>query len=144
MNLIERISLFVKKTAQEIRAVRERLVALENKPANSIDDSAVREKVDASLSSFKTELPALVRPTIEEEISKVVGGAPETFNTLKEVADYIEADKTGASAMATSINNRLRFDEVQSLSVEQRKNVFDSLGLNDVDLVSIYEHELNS
>lgn len=31
------------------------------------------------------------RQMIAEEIAKVIGGAPETFDTLREIADYIEA-----------------------------------------------------
>ena len=44
-----------------------------------------------------------VRTIATEEIAKVVNNAPEDFDTLKEIADYIACDKTGAA----EINNKL-------------------------------------
>ena len=143
MNLIERLNLFVKEMSQEIKNIRGRLVVLENKPTGNVDEAALNNKVQESMNGLKTEIPNLVRPTISEEVAKVVGGAPEAFDTLKEIATYIESDKAGASAMANSINNRLRFDEQQILSDEQKNNVLNSLGLSDVDFVSLYQQGLN-
>ena len=143
MNFIERINLFVKEISKDIKNIRGRLVVLENKPAGNVDETALNNKVQESMNGLKSEIPNLVRPTISEEVAKVVGGAPEAFDTLKEIADYIEQDKTGASAMANSINNRLRFDEQQTLSDEQKNNVLNSLGLSDVDFVSVYQQGLN-
>ena len=143
MNLIERLNLFVKEMSQEIKNVRGRLVVLENKPTGNVDEAALNNKVQESMNGLKTEIPNLVRPTISEELAKVVGGAPEAFDTLKEIASYIDSDKAGASAMANSINNRLRFDEQQTLSDEQKNNVLNSLGLSDVDFVSVYRQGLN-
>lgn len=143
MNLIERINLFVKEISKDVKNIRGRLVVLENKPAGNIDETALNNKVQESMNGLKTEIPNLVRPTISEEVAKVVGGAPEAFDTLKEIATYIESDKAGASAMANSINNRLRFDEQQTLSDDQKNNVLNSLGLSDVDFVSVYQQGLN-
>ena len=143
MNLIERLNLFVKLISNDIKNIRGRLVVLENKPVGNVDEAALNNKVQESMNGLKTEIPNLVRPTISEEVAKVVGGAPDTFNTLKEIADYIEQDKAGASAMANSINNRLRFDEQQTLSDEQKTNVLNTLGLTDVDFVALYKEGLN-
>ena len=40
-----------------------------------------------------------------EEVIKVVSGAPESFDTLKEIADWILSDTTGAAKMANDIEN---------------------------------------
>ena len=40
---------------------------------------------------------------VADEVAKVVAGAPEDFDTLKEIADYIASDKTSAA----NINNTL-------------------------------------
>lgn len=144
MNLIERINLFVKEVSKDVKGIRGRLVVLENKPTGSVDETALNSKVQESMNGLKTEIPNLVRPTISEEVAKVVGGAPEAFDTLKEISTYIESDKVGAAAMASSINNRLRFDESQTLSEEQKNNVLNSLGLSDVDFVGVYQQGLNS
>lgn len=125
MNIVERITLVVKEIARNIKELKGRVLALEtNGTGGTVDQSVITTKVN-------------------EEIAKVVGGAPATFDTLKEIADYIETDKSGASAMATSINNRLRFDEQQSLNEQQQGNVLGALGLGDVDLVAEYTKAVN-
>ena len=149
MTLIERITAVVRAIGADIKALKGRVLALENKPASTggVDESqvqsAVESKVTESINTLKDELATLVTPTITAEINKVVDGAPDTFNTLKEIAEYIEQDKTGASAMTTSINNRLRFDEQQSLTEAQQTNVLNSLGLTDTDLVAAYNTAVN-
>lgn len=39
------------------------------------------------------------------EVAKVIANAPEDFDTLKEIADWIGSDTTGAAEMATDISN---------------------------------------
>lgn len=150
MTLVERITTVVKAIGADIKALKGRVLTLENKPASTggVDESQVQStvnaKVEESINTLKGELATLVTPTITAEINKVVDGAPDTFNTLKEISDYIEQDKTGASAMTTSINNRLRFDEQQTLTEAQQTNVLNSLGLTDTDLVAAYTTAVNS
>ena len=125
MKLVERITLVVKEIGKDIKALKGRVLALETiGTSGTVDESVITNKVSA-------------------EIAKVVGGAPATFDTLKEISDYIETDKTGASAMATSINNRLRIDEQQTLSEQQQSNVLGALGLTDTDFVSAYNTAVN-
>lgn len=149
MTLVERITAVVKAIGADIKALKGRVLVLENKPASTggVDESQVQStvnaKVEESINTLKGELATLVTPTITAEINKVVDGAPDTFNTLKEIADYIEQDKTGASAMTTSINNRLRFDEQQTLTADQQANVLGALGLTDTDFVSEYNTAVN-
>ena len=144
MKFTERVILVLKIIARDVNRIKGRILALESAPAPTVDDGTIARKVNESVDSLKNQIPTLMAPTINAEIAKVVGGAPTAYDTLKEISDYIESDKSGASAIATSINNRLRFDEVQHLTEQQQQNVLDSLGLNDVDFVSIYEKELNS
>ena len=44
-----------------------------------------------------------IRTVATEEIAKVVANAPESYDTLKEIADWISNDTTGAASMANSI-----------------------------------------
>lgn len=39
----------------------------------------------------------------DQTITALIGGAPETLNTLKEISDYIETDKTAAAGMSAKI-----------------------------------------
>ena len=144
MNIVERITLVVKEIGKDIKALKGRVLTLENNAGNgAVDETVVTNKVNEKITALKGELPTLVTPTINAEITKVVGGAPATFDTLKEIADYIEQDKTGASAMATSINNRLRIDEQQTLSEQEQANVLGALGLSDTDFVTVYNTAVN-
>lgn len=45
-----------------------------------------------------------VMKTVADAIARVVAGAPEDLDTLKEIADYIASDKTGAAEMAAAIS----------------------------------------
>ena len=144
MNIVERITLVVKEIGKDIKALKGRVLALEgNTGSGTVDETAVTNKVTEQITALKGELPTLVTPTINAEIAKVVDGAPDAFNTLKEIADYIETDKTGASAMAESINKRLRVDEQQTLSEQEQANVLGALGLTDTDFVSVYNTAVN-
>ena len=58
-----------------------------------LDVSEINKKAD------KTYVDKFVK----DEIAKVVNSAPEAFDTLKEVADWIVNDETGAAAMANEI-----------------------------------------
>lgn len=45
-----------------------------------------------------------VKKTVADAIARVVAGAPEDLDTLKDIADYIASDKTGAAQMAAAIS----------------------------------------
>lgn len=45
-----------------------------------------------------------VSKTVADAIARVVAGAPEDLDTLREIADYIASDKTGAAEMAAAIS----------------------------------------
>lgn len=144
MKLVERITLVVKEIGKDIKGLKGRVLTLEtNSTGSTVDETVVTNKVTEQINGLKAELPTLVTPTITAEINKVVDGAPDAFNTLKELADYIETDKSGASAMAESINKRLRVDEQQSLTEEEQSNVLGALGLTDTDFVSVYNTAVN-
>lgn len=44
------------------------------------------------------------RTIASEEVAKIVADAPEAYDTLKEIADYISTDKTGAAELSNKIN----------------------------------------
>lgn len=45
-----------------------------------------------------------VKKTVADAVARVVAGAPEDLDTLKEIADYIASDKTGAAELAAAIS----------------------------------------
>lgn len=60
--------------------------------ANYATTTAMKSAIEAAKTAVKDEL---------------IDGAPATYDTLKEIADYIAADKTGAAAMNAAIANKL-------------------------------------
>lgn len=61
---------------------------------------------------------------VAEEIAKVISDAPEDFDTLKEIADYIESDKTNAAKMVSDISGNK--DAIESLSGEVASHTGDN------------------
>ena len=45
-----------------------------------------------------------VKKTVADAVARVVAGAPEDLDTLREIADYIASDKTGAAQLAAAIS----------------------------------------
>lgn len=92
----------------------------------------------------KTGGDGSIQQQIDESIAKVIDQAPEAFDTLKELADWIEADQTGAANMSTAITeNKMAIEDINSrtvyLSEEEYKNLADS-GLVDPEVeYNIYE-----
>lgn len=66
-------------------------------------ENGIKENADAIAILNGEDTGKSARTIAVEEIAKVVNNAPEDFDTLKEIADYIASDKTGAA----EINNKL-------------------------------------
>lgn len=76
------------------------LQAVIDAKAAQSDLTTVSGKVDTLVGS---DTGKSVRTVSAEEVAKVVAGASESFDTLKEIADWIENDTTGAAKMANDI-----------------------------------------
>lgn len=96
----------------EIARVEEEIPDVSNL-ATKDEVTAVAAQIP-DVSNFVTE--ETVDEKIATEIAKVVADAPEDFDTLKEVADYISSDKTRAAEIETAISN-LQSDKADSSSV---------------------------
>lgn len=58
-----------------------------------------------------------VKKTVADAIARVVAGAPEDLDTLKEIADYIASDKTGAAQMAAAISQLQTLTEAHTSDI---------------------------
>lgn len=54
-----------------------------------------------------TKDPYATQGYVSQAVASVVDAAPEAFDTLKEIADWISDDKTGAAALWTAVNNKV-------------------------------------
>jgi hypothetical protein len=65
----------------------------------------VEDKVDTLIGSVEGDDEKSVREIAAEETAKIVDGANDKYDTLKEIADFIMGDTTGAAGMANDISN---------------------------------------
>ena len=80
----------------------------------------------------------------------LLGGADAAFDTLKELQTAILDDQTGITALLASIDKRIRFDAVQSLTAAEQAQVRQNIGAaslaqigdTDTDFVAVFEQAL--
>ena len=77
----------------------------------------------------KTEVDSLV----STQVAAVISGAPETFDTLKEVADWISADETGTAALVGRVTALEQADTTLSnaLTAEVQRATTAETGLGE-------------
>ena len=73
-----------------------------------------------TLNGSNTAPTKSISTMISEGIAKVVANAPASFDTLKEIADWISTHKNDASAMNTAINNNTT--NITNLTTEVNTN----------------------
>ena len=127
--------------ASLVEAVNEVKTAVDGIDTSSvIDDAGDGTTVDKTWSSAK----------IIEELAnlkdQILGGAPESYDTLKEIADYLANNTTQADALLEALGKRVRFDEAQTLTGEQQLTACTNIGIGDpgVDLAAAYTAAKNN
>lgn len=105
-------------------------------------DDAITAAVGAAKSELKSELTDKIIEDVAKVKSDILGaGVPETLDTLKEIADSLNGDATLVAELSVALNNRVRFDEEQVLSSEQKTRACINIGIGepDTDFVAIYD-----
>lgn len=72
---------------------------LSNKAAIDLLNSTSSGETPAPLGSVER----IVNDTVAEEIAKIIAGAPENFDTLKEISDWISTHTDSAATMNSAI-----------------------------------------
>lgn len=94
--------------------------ASEKRLQNQIFDKVDKEPFNALAQKVNTvvgeDTGKSARTIAAEEVAKVVANAPADLDTLKEIADYIESDKTGAAQMVTQIDANAK-----AISAEEKR-----------------------
>jgi len=80
------------------------LAAKINGKADQTDLSSLSDQVNVLIGTETGDNAKSVRTISAEEVAKVVAGAPASYDTLKEIADWIVNDTTGAAKMANDIS----------------------------------------
>lgn len=92
----------------------------------------------------KTGGEGSIQQQIDDSIAKVIDQAPDAFDTLKELADWIEADQTGAANMSAAITeNKEAIEDINNrtvyLSEEEYKHLVDNGLVNPEVEYNVYE-----
>ena len=91
------------KNAEDIASLKTSVEALQK---GTYDDSALRQLIGANTSAIAVlngEGDGSVVATVAAKVAEVVAGADAKFDTLKEIADWIMNDTTGAASMTADI-----------------------------------------
>ena len=111
--------------AGRIKAVEDDYLTSADKTEITGAASALEGRVAANEGAIATlngEGDGSVKKTVADAIAGVVAGAPEDFDTLKEVADWIGSDTTGAAQMQTDIATLKGDDTVEGSVAKQVKD----------------------
>lgn len=106
------------------------LTAVEGKLGAQIDDS--------SSGTDKTWSASKINSAITEAVNALINGAPDTLDTIKEVADAITANKDAIAAIQAVAAGHVKYDGAQDLTSEQKTQArtnIDAAGKADVDAV---------
>ena len=60
--------------------------------------------------------------------SELLGGAGDAYDTLKELADLIDTNKSAIDALKEIAAGHVRFDQAQTLTAEQKKQALANIG----------------
>lgn len=101
------------------------LTAVEGKLGAQIDDS--------SSGTDKTWSASKINSAITAAVNALINGAPETLDTIKEVADAITANKDAISAIQAVAAGHVKYDGAQDLTAEQKTQERTNIGAAGTD-----------
>lgn len=95
---------------------------------------------DASITTDKVWSSSKTNSSITNAVNALINGAGSALDTLKELADALGNDPNFATTIATALANRVRYDDVQTLSAAQMLQACTNIGVGnyDIDLVATY------
>lgn len=101
------------------------LTAVEGKLGAQIDDS--------SSGTDKTWSASKINSAITAAVNALINGAPETLDTIKEVADAITANKDSIAAIQAVAAGHVKYDGAQDLTAEQKTQARTNIGAAGTD-----------
>lgn len=107
------------------------LVAAINELKASIQDIAdsVGATInDEAITSDQTWSGKKINDSITAAVNALVNGAPETLDTLQELATAIETNQDAISALQTIAAGHVKYNEAQSLTTEQQQQARSNIG----------------
>ena len=158
MSLATRIESLVIRVAQEFNDVRAKagnlanltttdksnLVAAINELKAAVVSSAVID--DAHIAATTTYSSNKIVSLLDAPKTEILGGADAAYDTLVEIQQLLQNGTSGLDALLAAVNNRVRFDAAQSLTVveqlQARSNIgavaASDVGNTDTDFVAVF------
>ncbi len=158
MSLATRIESLVIRVAQEFNDVRAKAGNLANLTTtdksnlvaaiNELKDAVVSSSVidDANIAATTTYSSSKIVSLLDALKAEILGGADAAYDTLVEIQQLLQNGTSGLDALLVAVNNRVRFDAAQSLTVAEQLQARSNIGAvaatdvgdTDTDFVSVF------
>jgi hypothetical protein len=89
------------------------MIAAINARAKSAD---VTKEISDAVTTAKTDIKADYTSAISKAIADLIDGAPETYDTLKEIADYINSDASAMGILEDAIAKKANTEDLGALA----------------------------
>jgi len=109
------------------------VVAAINEVKASVGTSGATINDASTTSTTQTWSAQKSTAAIAQVKTDILGGAGAAYDTLLELQNIIVADEGTATALATAVNNRVRFDAAQTLTTAQQLQACTNIGVGDPD-----------
>ena len=158
MSLATRIESLVIRVAQEFNDFAARagnlanltttdksnLVAAINELKAAVVSSAVID--DAHVAATTTYSSNKIVSLLDALKTEILGGADAAYDTLVEIQQLLQNGTSGLDALLAAVNNRVRFDAAQSLTVAEQLQARSNIGAvaatdvgnTDTDFVAVF------
>ena len=158
MSLATRIESLVIRVAQEFNDVRAKagnlanltttdksnLVAAINELQAAVVSSAVID--DAHIAATTTYSSNKIVSLLDALKTEILGGADAAYDTLVEIQQLLQNGTSGLDALLAAVNNRVRYDAAQSLTVAEQLQARSNIGAvaatdvgnTDTDFVAVF------
>lgn len=105
---------------------------------------------DANVALTTTYSSTKIVTLLDTLKTEILGGADAAYDTLVEIQQLLQDGTSGLDALLAAINNRVRFDAAQTLTVieqqQARSNIgaiaLTAIGDTDTDFVAVFEGAL--
>ena len=121
---INELDAAVKSNDGDISTINSALTALQTKLNGIIDDTSASTTKVYSSSKVESQITA-AKQAVKNDL---LGGAGTAYDTLKELADLIETNKTAIEALQTIAAGHVKYDAAQVLTDEQKAQARTNIG----------------
>ena len=110
------------------------LVAAINELKNAVDNAGSSITIsDSTSSTTQVWSSSKIASEIQAAKDALTNGAAAALDTLAELASALGNDASFASTVTTALGYRLRFDDVQTLTAQQKTQACANLGIGEPD-----------